>query len=608
MSINRFYTLWAFIALFLAGMFSPVKANQTEFEGRAPRVVQEGERFQLVYTVNSKTDAPQLQIPDAFRVLSGPGVSQSQRMEYINGKMTSSFSITYTYILEAQTEGNHSIPPASVVIDGKKVQSNTVAIEVVKGTKPQQSQQQEGQADRTEKVSKDDADFFVRVHVDKKSVYQGEALVATLKLYTTLNLSSFEKVDFPKFTGFFKEEIETVSQIQLQRENVNGKIYQSGVIAKYLLMPQKSGIVEIDPLTVEVLVTERVGSNDPFDAFFGGNVRRFKVGNTSPVVKIDVKPLPEPRPADFTGGVGQLRLDASVTRNALKTNDALNLKVKFTGTGNIRFLDSPQIKFPTDFEVYDPKKDVNVKVSERGATGVVLWDYVVIPRHAGKYTIPAISVSYFDPSTKSYKQVTSGGFEIDVEQGAQDGSQAMVSGPARQDVKNIGSDIRFIQAGDLDLKSKGVYFFGTPSFWTAYVLPLLLLVIFLIVRRKNSIDRSDVVRLKNKRAAKISRNRLKSARKYVKDNKEGQVYDEVLRALWQYLGDKLAIDQARLSRERVLDAMKERSLSPELIAKVVELADICEMARYAPTAVKVPAAEAYTQAVELLVQLERAIK
>jgi uncharacterized membrane protein len=292
----------------------------------------------------------------------------------------------------------------------------------------------------------------------------------------------------------------------------------------------------------------------------------------------------------------------------LKTNDALNLKVKFTGTGNIRFLDNPQIKFPTDFEVYDPKKEVNVKVSERGATGVILWDYVVIPRHSGKYNIPAISGSYFDPSSQSYKRISAGPFEINVEQGSQDAAQARVVGPARQDVRDIGTDIRFIQTGDMKLKSKGGYFFGTPLFWTAFILPLLLFILFLIVRRKHSLDRSDVVRMKNKRAAKISRNRLKSARKYVKDNKEGQVYDEVLRALWQYLGDKLAIDQARLSRDRVLGAMKERSVSHELISKVVELADICEMARYAPTAVKLPASDAYAQAVDLLVQLERAIK
>ena len=591
------------IAVLLIMLNPQVSVGQEKIEGRAPRVVQEGERFQLVYTINSKSETPEVQIPEAFRVLSGPGVSQSQRMEYVNGKMNSSFSITYTYILEAQTEGTHTIQPAKVTIDGKTIQSNSISIEVVKGNNAQQKNNtNKSDQQQTNTDTNDKADFFVRVHVDRKNVYQGEALVATL------NLNSFEKVDFPKFTGFYKEEIETASQIQLQRENVNGKIYQSGVIAKYLLMPQRSGTIEIDPLTVEVIVSERVRSNDPFDSFFGGNVRRYKVANSSPIVKINVTPLPEPRPSDFTGGVGQLRLDASISRKELKTNEALNLKIKITGTGNIRFLDNPLLKFPTDFEVYDPKKDVNIKVSERGATGVVLWDYLVIPRHAGDFTIPEINYSYFDPSSKSYKKLTAGPFTINVAQGKDHAEQVGVTGPTRQGVENIGSDIRYIQTGDLSLVIKGGYFYNTPLYWAGYIITMLIFMSYLLVKRKQEQDRSDIIRVRNKRAAKVSRTRLKSARKYIKDNKDSQVYDEVLRALWQYLGDKLGIDQARLSRDSVLEVLKEREVDPEVVARVVSLADICEMARYAPTSVKTPASDAYAQAVELLVQLEKAVK
>lgn len=610
MSINKLYKIAVSLTFLAVCCCTATLQAQTEIQASAPRVVQTGERFQLTYTVNERTDAPEFMLPEAFRLLSGPGVSRSQQMQLINGKMSSSFSITYTYVLEAVTEGTHTIEPATVVFEGKKVQSRAVTIEVVKGAAQQQqpAQRQGQQPSRSEKLASNEDDFFVRVHIDRRSVYQGEAIVATLKLYTTLNLSGFEKVEFPKFTGFYKEDIETVTQIQLQRENINGRIYQAGLVAKYQLMPQKSGTIEIDPFTIEAIVTERVRTNDPFESFFGGNIRRFKVANSSPVVRIDVKPLPEPRPADFTGGVGQMRLDASVSRNELKTNDALNLKVKLTGTGNIKFVDNPQITFPTDFEVYDPKKDVNVKTTSQGSTGVILWDYVIIPRHAGTYTIPAFSCSYFDTSSKSYKKLSAGPFEITVEQGAHDATQSIVTGPARRDVRDIGSDIRFIQTGDLDLKYKGSYFFGTPLFWTIYLLPLSLFVIFLIFKRKQAHDRSDIVKVRNKRAAKLSRNRLKSAKKLVRDNKDAQVYDEVLRALWQYLGDKLAIDQSRLNRERVFEEMREREVSEELISKVAELADLCEMARYAPTAVKTKSAEVYSQAVDLLVQLERAIK
>lgn len=608
MTISRFHKIAIFFILFTSLASEQISA-QIEFRGRAPHVVQTGERFQLIYTVNARTEAPTFNLPDALKLLSGPGISESTQMQLINGAMSSSFSKTYTYVIEAITEGKYTIEPARITAEGKTVESNRINIEVVKGTSSHtQSTGQQTQSNHSLNKTAGEDDFFVRVNVDRRELYQGEAIVATLKLYTTLNLSGFEKIEFPNFTGFFKEEIETVSQIQLQRENVNGRIYQSGVVAKYLLMPQKSGTIDIDPFTIEAIVTERVRTNDPFESFFGGNVRRYKVGNSSPVVKINVKPLPTPRPDDFTGGVGQMRFEASISRNQLKENDALNLKVKITGTGNIKFIDNPKIEFHPDFEVYDPKKDVNVRTTERGSTGVVLWDYVIIPRHAGKYTIPQLSCSYFDPASKTYKKVSAGPFDIEVEQGTQVASQQQVPVSARQDIRNIGSDIRFIQTGNLDIKQKGTYFFGTPLFWTIYILPVLIFVTFLVFKRKQAQDRSDTLRYRNKRAAKLSRNRLKSAKKYVNEHKDAQVYDEILRALWQYLSDKFGIDQSRFNRDTVYIEMKNRNIDKALITKISEIADICEMARYAPTAVQIKAADIYSQAVELLVNLERAIK
>jgi len=583
-------------------------------EGKAPRVVEVGERFQLIYVINEKTDAPQIDIPESLRVIYGPSVSQSTSMQIINGQVSSSFTLTYTYLLVAEKEGIYDIQPASVNYKGKTYTSNAVNIEVVKGsssvTQNPQAQQQQNQPSARTKPVNGEGDFFVRVLVDKTSVYQGEALVATLKLYTTLELNSFEKVELPKFVGFFKEEIETTTQIQLQRENVNGRIYQTGVIAKYLLFPQRSGTIEIDPMNVEVIVTERTRPIDPFEAFFGGNVRRYKVGNKSPVVTINVKPLPEPKPTDFTGGVGLLRLDASVSKNQLNVNDAINFKIRYSGNGNIKFLDNPTIKFPKEFEVYDPKKDVNVKITQNGATGVILWDYLLIPRAPGKFSIPEIVISYFDLDSKTYKKLSSGPFEVVVEGTAADASgySSKQSGFYRQNIEDISTDIRFIQTGNLDLHAKGNYFFGTPMFWTLYLLPLVSFVIFWLLRIKQIMDQSDMVKLRTRRASQMSRKRLKAAEKYVKDNKDAQVYDEVLRALWQYLADKLIIEQSRLTRDEILQQLKNRNIDEALIEKVIEVADQCEMARYAPTAMKKPASEVYQQAVDLLVQLEKALK
>ncbi len=602
------------LAIFILFSAFNALADEIQFEARAPRVVQVGERFQLVYVVNNKTENPTVDIPEAFRIIYGPSVSQSSRMEIINGQVSQSFTLTFTYLLMAEKEGTFTIPAAKVNHKGKTYQSNPVLVEVVKGEastaqQGNQRQPQQSQGRRQSAASVTDGDFFVRIHVDKTSVYQGEAIVATLKLYTTLELNNFEKLEMPKFVGFFKEEIETASQIQLQRENVNGRIYQTGVLARYLLFPQRTGIIEIDPLTVDVIVTERLRTNDPFEAFFGGNVRRYKVGSSSPVVKIEVKPLPEPKPVDFTGGVGQIRLEATVSRDQLNVNDALNFRVRFVGTGNIKFLDNPTISFPKEFEVYDPKKDVNVRITQNGASGVVLWDYLVIPRVHGKFTIPAISVSYFDLESKSYKKLTAGPFQITAEGTASQGTAAQrQTGVYRQNIQDIGTDIRFIQIGNLNLKPSRNYLFGTTRFWAMYLLPLLAFLIYFVIRRKQMIENSDIVRVRNKRAAKVSKTRLKSARKYIKDNKDAEVYDEVLRALWQYLADKLIIDQSKLTRDEILNQMKVRNVDADLIKRVIELADTCEMARYAPTLSKTPAAEVYQQAVELLVQLEKAIK
>lgn len=601
-----------FLFLSIFTVFQQLAAQDITVQGNAPRVVHEGERFQLTYTVNARSNTPQLILTDAFRLLSGPGSSTSQSAQWINGQMTSSFSLIFTYIIEAVKEGKHTIEPVTVSVNGKNITSNQVVIEVVKGTgRAAQQGRQAQQAPVTNQgsaVQGNDADFFVRVLVDRKNVYQGEAILATLKLYTTLSLSNFEKIDLPKFTGFYKEEITTSSQIQLERENVNGRIYQSGVIAKYLLFPQKSGNIEIDPLTIDAIVSERVRTNDPFDAFFGGNVRQYKVSNSSPRVAINVKPLPEPRPVDFNGGVGQIKLDASISKNELETNDAINLKLKFSGTGNIKFLNNPELTFPTDFEVYDPKKDVNVKATEGGASGVALWDFLIIPRHAGQFNIPAINFSYFDPKTQTYKKLSTGSYDITVKQGKEDVGTQTVQGVFKRDVRDIGSDIRFIASENINLTASENYLFGTPLYLAAFIVPIMIFGIYLVIRKKREQDNADIVRLKNKKAAKNSKNHLKSAKKHIKDNKEAEVYDEVLRAIWQYLADKLGIDQARLSRDAVLQILKERSISQELITKVIKTAETCEIARYAPTSVKIPASEIYEQAVNLLVQLEREIR
>ncbi len=575
----------------------------------APNVVKVGERFRLVYKVDAKTDAPHIKLPDAFSVLSGPGVSQSTSIQIINGRQTTSFNLTFTYVLVADKPGNYTIPPAEVEKDGEKAQSGPVSIEVLKSDASQKSAQGAQSSDNTQQQAKQGGeDFFVRVHISRNNIYQGEHLVATLKLYTRLSLAGFEDIKFPSFSGFFNQEIETPQQISLQRENVNGQIYQTGVIKKYVLFPQRSGKLTIDPFEVEAVVRERVRSNDPFDDFFGGRYRRYTIKDESPNTTVTVKSLPAGAPASFNGAVGNFKLETSVDKTKLKANESLAITVKLTGEGNLKLVELPKPEFPGDFEVYDPKIKPLIRVTPSGARGSITYEYLLIPRHEGSFELSPISFSYFNPATRQYKTLRGQTFNIEVEKG--DGSQSgvVVSNYGKQDVTNIGTDIRFIQSGNLGLKPMNSIFFGTSLFWLIYILGAGLTIIVLLIRRKKIRESADQFRMRTKKASKVSKKRLRAAAKELKAGNDGAMYEAILKAIWGYLTDKLTIDAASLTRDNVGDMLKEKGVSPELIEKLITLIDDCEFARYAPSAAQSDSKTVYNDAADIIGKLEKHIK
>ena len=594
-----------------------LKADDVTFTANAPQAVEVGEQFRLQFVLNAKGSSfSEPNITD-FQVLSGPNTSSSSSIQWVNGKMSQSTTYTYTFILMADHEGKFTIPSATIKSGSKTYQSNPITIEVVAGSRPSASngsqggQQGGGSAPATTTnpdLSSDD--LFVAITVDKKKLYQGQYLVATIKLYIrNKDVSGFEDVKFPPFTGFWSSDLEAPQQIELLRENVNGQIYNTGLLKKVLLMPQRSGELIIDPMEITVLSRTRVRSNNPFDDFFGGSYRTTPYKLASKPVKINVDPLPAGKPADFSGGVGNFTLNASVDKTEVKANEAVTLKLKVSGTGNLKFINNIKVDFPPDIDVYDPKTTQNIKTDASGMSGSVTFDYLFIPRYAGNYRIAPITFSYFDTKTKTYKTLTTQEFNINVEKGngETEANSGVVQALTKEDVKFIGKDIRYIKPVQ-QLDRKQAMMFGTPLFFGCYAIPLLIFVAIILFRLAQIKQNANQAAVKNRKAGKVSRKRLRQASKYMKQGQEAQFYDELLKGIWGYLSDKLSIPVANLSKDNVTDILAAHNVDSQLVGELMDLLNSCEFARYAPAAVSGGMDEIFRKADDTLSKLDQKVK
>lgn len=602
------------IKLFVIVLFTLVTnivtAQDVEFTASGPRVVEVGEQFRLSYAVNAKGSNYEEPDMENFRVLTGPNVSTSSSVQIINGNMTRSVSYTYNYVLMATQEGKFTIQPAKIKVKGKVYQSNTITIEVVGGNQPAASAQQNSrQNTNVDKANIGNDKLFVAVNVNKKTLYQGESLVAEIKVYTKVDLAGFEDIKFPQFTGFWSQDIESPQQISLQRENVNGQIYNVGLFKKVLLFPQRSGQIIIEPFDITMITQTRVRSNNPFDDFFGGSYQRTPMHVKSAPVKINVKPLPANAPANFNGAVGDFKMTAGIDKNQVKANEAINLKITISGNGNLKLIKPPKIDFPPDLDVYDPKTSVNTKASVAGVKGSITYDYLFIPRYAGNYRIAPIRFSYFDTRSKKYKTIASKEFQITVERGSGDEemSSGVVQGLTKEEVKFIGQDIRFLKT-NTNLKKIETYVFGELWFFAVYLVALVIFVAILLVRRTQIKQNANQAKVKNRKANKLSKKRLKVAARYLKQDHSEQFYQEVLKAIWGYLSDKLTIAVADLNQDNVFEVLNSKGVDEELQTQLREFLDTCEFARYAPSAVSGGMDEVYKNAGNLISKLDQKIK
>ncbi|MBW8325162.1 MAG: BatD family protein [Prolixibacteraceae bacterium] len=589
-------------------------ADNVRFIMEGPEAVTAGEQFRLGFTLNERgTD---LQLPDLsnFDVLMGPSTSQSSSIQIINGKTTQTSSFSYIFILRAKKEGKFTIRPASIKVDGKTYESNSLSIQVVKGqpqpSAGQQGTQQGNQAQEevaTGNISKDN--LFVRVTVDKTNVSKGEQILSTVKLYISQNvpLNGFDEVKLPTYEGFWTKDIEVPTQVNFTREVYNGKIYQVGILKKTILFPQQTGTIRINPFEITCLVRQRVRQQQGFFDDFFDNYRVVKAKVVSDPVAINVKDLPNP-PANFSGAVGNFSVSSSLDKNALKSNEAVTLKLTVNGSGNLTLINAPKIELPQDFEAYEPKTSDNVVASDNGLSGSVTFEYLFIPRFAGNFTIPAIQFVFFNPGSRQFETRTTEAFDIKVEKGSDDQNSSVVSSFSKENVKMIGKDIRFIKQNESELKPKGSSFYGTFEFYIIYLLSLAGFAVFFVVNRKKIRENANVVLVRNKRANKVALKRLKEASGFLKTNKPEQFYEAVIKALWGYLSDKLTIPVADLNREKASEKLLGKGIDQETVTELMKIIDDCEFARYAPAAFSGTMTEIYDGAARIMGIFEKQIK
>lgn len=586
-------------------------ADKVSFTASAPDAVVVGDQFRLSYTVTTQKvkdfRAPSIK---GFDVLMGPSRSQQSSTQIVNGNVTSTSSITFTYILMANTAGEYTIGGALIVADGNQMVSNSVKIKVLPQDQNSNGGQGGSSAHSSSGTSVSDQDLFITATASKTNVFEQEAFVLTYKIYTRESNLQLNNAKLPDFKGFHSQEIEMTTNARWTPEHYRGRNYYTTVYRQFVLFPQQSGKLYIDPAQFQMTIGKPVQSDDPFDAFFNGgsNVIEIKKSIATPKIAINVSPLPAGKPADFSGGVGEFTVSSSINSKELKTNDAITIKLVISGTGNLKLISNPEIKFPEDFEVYDPKVDNQVRLTQEGLTGNRVIEYLAIPRHAGTYKIPGVSFSYFDIRSKSYKTLKTEEYVVNIEKGAGNADQVIANFTNKEDLKVLGKDIRYIKQNEVTFQPKGSFFYGSMSYWLFYIIPALAFIIFFIIYRKQAAENANVAKVRTKKANKVATKRMKLAGKLLSENKKDAFYDEVLKALWGYISDKLNIPVSRLSKDNIEEKLRNHGVSEELIKDFLNALNDCEFARFAPGDENQAMDKVYSSSIEVISKMENSIK
>ena len=576
----------------LLAIFSVRGAEKVSFTVDAPINISKNDRFNVVYEVNAKFDDNSFVPPsfEGFAIVAGPSTSTSSFSHTVNGQTTAGKTYAITYALAPQREGVLTIGPATIKVGGKSYSTEPLPIGVL--------------GDDYNKSAVGQNDLMLRLDLSKKSVYQGEPLRATLNFYTTRVAAVQAFQSTPVFNGFWSQE-ESANKSS-SRKVVNGKVYQVSSVIDYILYPQRSGTLTIEPISVSAVARVQVKSS--YHPFFGGGgfeTQLVEQSLKSPAVKVTVKEFPAGAPASFSGAVGNYTLSHKLSSTEVAANSAVTLQLTISGKGNLNFISAPTLSLPASFELYDVKSEEKIT----GNQGYRRFDYPFIVRAEGEYDIAPVEFSFFDLETKSYKTVATPPMKLVVtpDKGASSSQQQMVtSGVKREEVKLLGEDIRFIKLGDAELRSVVAPLVLSSTYWLAIFAMLVVAVLAYLIVRKRIRDNSNEVLVKGRRANRVAVKRFRIAEKYMREQDRRAFYEEMLRGLWGYLSDRFNIPVADLTRDVVRAELQRRGATAEAETIIAVIAR-CEEAQYSPVATA-EMDSIYEEGVEAVSKIEKIAK
>lgn len=617
--MNAFLRNFALTLSLLLVTLTGFGAEKVTFTAHAPMLVAAGEAFRVEFKLNAKPDDDTFEAPsfEGFDVVAGPSVYRGSSVQYINGSVTQTHEYTYTFVLLPKKTGNFTIGSASITVDDTPYQTRPVPVEVIEEKQeqsPAQGSSGGGNATRPEsnepreQVSADD--ILLRVTLSRSSVYKGEPVLAAIKLYRRITVVGLNDAKFPAFNGFWAQELNAENYPQ-QRETIGGKIYESVVLREYLLYPQQAGVLTIEPAEVEAVAQVVVQNNRSRDPFFGNMPDVYNVNRRirSPQVKLTVKELPAGAPTSFTGAVGRYSLNATPPTTQLAANSAATYTLRISGSGNLRFVQAPKLNLPTSFELYDVKSTEQIKTTASGASGYRQFEYPFIARAEGEYEIPPVEFSYFDPQKGQYVTLATQPLSINITPDSKGGSSEarVVKGLSKEEVRLLGEDIRFIKSGNPHLKAMRQPLLFSGLYFLLLGLLVLLFVALFFALRKQIRDSRNTVLVRGKRASKVAIQRFRAAKRAMQEENRYAFYEEMSRALWGYMSDKLNIPVSNLTKENVREELLKRGITPEEAQRFSAIITQCEEAQYAPTA-STRMGDLYKEGVEFLSHLESIIK
>lgn len=608
--------LYSIFTLFIIAEFI---FAQVTLKIQAPSQTEVGKRIRVSYVANTQ-DVEDIQVGEfpGFRVIYGPSTSSSSSFTMVNGKTTQSSSLTFTYVLLATEEGKYSLPAAAIKVAGKTYKSASSVIEILPSSGNAQGNNQQSQSNRqqynatTHKNSQHNAsdisgkELYMTVTANKRKIYEQEAVLLTYKLYTLVNIQQIAG-EMPQLDGFHVQEVDSKAQMSLKYERVNGRNYGTAIWRQYVLFPQKTGKLKVPSITFDSQVEIQNTSMDPFDIFFGGGSlsQIVKKSIVAPALEIDVLPLPTPKPDNFAGAVGKYSISGQLTPEQVNANDAATLRLTVTGQGNMKLMKAPKVYFPQDFEIYDPKVSDKSTNTSSGAKGNVVYDYVVVPRHGGKFTIAPVEFCYFDPELESYKTLKTDSFSIAVAKSKTTGSSNYHE---QEDLKVLNNDIRYIKLGNIEDSKSNTLFFGSMSYWMYYLVSTVLFVLLLLLFNRQIKKSKDISSMRIQKAGKAASKRLKTASRLMKQHQSEAFYDEIMKALLGYAGDKLNIQNSGLNKDNVSASLQSHGVEQHLVDAYMNIISECEFARYAPGDPDATMEKIYTSASDVINELDSAIK